>query len=194
MSPDLALRIVTQACLGLEVAHRGGIVHRDVKPANLFLASGDREEIVVKLLDFGVAKVKMEQLHGTGAESTGLTRTGSMLGSPHYMAPEQAYGLKNIDQRADVWSLGVVLYKALTGRTPHEGAGSLAQRSVLPIGPRAPKTSRSETSVRRPMPWRRSSATSPSRRNVREGATSAAKGPGATCCVWPWRQRGDHVP
>ena len=108
LAPDLALRIVAQASLGLQKAHDAGVIHRDIKPANLFLAQRDAGEIVVKLLDFGIAKLTMEQAED--AESAALTRTGSVLGSPLYMSPEQARGnSKNIDSRADIWSLGVVL-------------------------------------------------------------------------------------
>lgn len=115
--PDLALRITAQTCLGLQKAHDAGVVHRDIKPANLFLARRDAGEILVKVLDFGIAKVKMD--HANETESAGLTRTGNMLGSPLYMSPEQARGTRLIDHRADIWSLGVVLYQALTGRTPY---------------------------------------------------------------------------
>jgi serine/threonine-protein kinase len=115
--PDLALRIVAQTCLGLQKAHDAGVVHRDIKPANLFLARRDAGEIIVKVLDFGIAKVKMD--HANETESAGLTRTGNMLGSPLYMSPEQARGTRLIDHRADIWSLGVVLYQCLTGRTPY---------------------------------------------------------------------------
>jgi len=125
LPPDLALRIGVQTCLGLAVAHGGGVVHRDIKPANLFLAKGKDGERSVKLLDFGVAKFKMDQALETGGES--LTRTGSMLGSPLYMSPEQARGLKTIDHRADIWSLGIVLYQLLTGRQPHEGIDGLGE-------------------------------------------------------------------
>jgi serine/threonine-protein kinase len=122
LPPDLALRIAAQACLGLQKAHEAGVVHRDIKPANLFLAKRDAGEIIVKVLDFGLAKVKTE----AGAEpGMALTKTGSMLGSPLYMAPEQARGLKTIDHRADLWSLGVVLYRALTGRTPYDACDAL---------------------------------------------------------------------
>ena len=118
---DLSLRIVAQACLGLQRAHEAGVVHRDVKPANLFLANAAIRtrgtEIVVKLLDFGIAKVKMDELGNT---AQGLTRTGNMLGTPLFMSPEQAKGLKSIDGRTDVWSLGAVLYQALSGVPPHE--------------------------------------------------------------------------
>jgi serine/threonine-protein kinase len=146
VSEDFALRVAAQACVGLQRAHDAGIVHRDVKPANLFLArlaldqqlglsslaktlplSGsagrpldnpvDAAELIVKVLDFGIAKLKMDQL---GAESgTLLTRTGSMLGTPLYMSPEQAKGLKTIDHRTDLWSLGAVLYQAISGEPPH---------------------------------------------------------------------------
>src|SRR4051794_6908329 len=110
LSPDVALRVVAQACLGLQKAHEAHVVHRDIKPANLFLAKRDAGEIIVKLLDFGIAKVKMEQAQGN-ADDAGLTKTGSMIGSPLYMSPEQARGdVKNIDHRTDIWSMGIVLY------------------------------------------------------------------------------------
>jgi serine/threonine-protein kinase len=116
LPPDVALRIVGQACIGLEKAHAAGIVHRDIKPANLFLSRQDGA-LVTKILDFGIAKVMKDPLGGTEAHS--LTRSGSLLGSPLYMSPEQALGQKTIDHRTDVWSLGVVLYEALSGVTPH---------------------------------------------------------------------------
>lgn len=122
---SLATRIAAHAALGLAAAHREGIIHRDIKPANLFLAKDGSGEHIVKILDFGIAKVKMDALQKS--EEGGLTRTGSMLGSPHYMSPEQAQGLKTIDARSDVWSLGVLLYKLLSGRTPHAELDSLGQ-------------------------------------------------------------------
>ncbi len=122
---DLALRIVAQACLGLRKAHDAHVVHRDIKPANLFLAQRDAGEVTVKLLDFGIAKVKME--HANETESAGLTKTGNMLGSPLYMSPEQARGARTIDHRTDIWSLGVVLYQCLTGTTPYGHITALGQ-------------------------------------------------------------------
>src|SRR5262245_21944413 len=80
---DLALRIAAQACLGLQKAHEAGVIHRDVKMANLFLARRDHARLLVKVLDFGIAKIRMDQFH-RGHEK-GITHTGSMLGSPHYM-------------------------------------------------------------------------------------------------------------
>ncbi len=125
IAPDLALRLAAQACIGLQKAHEAQVVHRDIKPANLFLAQRDAGELIVKLLDFGIAKVKMD--HANETESAGLTKTGSMLGSPLYMSPEQARGSKSIDHRADIWSLGIVLYQALTGRTPFQHIEALGE-------------------------------------------------------------------
>ncbi len=122
---DLALRIVAQSCLGLQKAHEKHVVHRDIKPANLFLAKRDAGEVIIKLLDFGIAKIKMEQSQET--ESAGLTKTGNMLGSPLYMSPEQARGARGIDHRTDIWSLGVVLYQALCGKTPFQHLTALGE-------------------------------------------------------------------
>jgi serine/threonine-protein kinase len=125
LAPELALRITAQACLGLMKAHEARIIHRDIKPANFFLAREGGARIV-KLLDFGIAKIAHDPADSK-AETAGLTRTGSMLGSPLYMSPEQARGVKDLDRRADIWSLGVVLYQALTGRTPHRDTDALGE-------------------------------------------------------------------
>ncbi|WP_437627944.1 serine/threonine protein kinase [Sorangium sp. So ce1151] len=125
LSPDVALRIAVHCCLGLMKAHEAGVVHRDIKPHNLFLARRDAGEIIVKLLDFGIAKVKMDQANET--EGADLTRTGSLVGSPLYMSPEQAVGQREIDHRTDIWSLGAVLYQALAGRTPYHDIKALGQ-------------------------------------------------------------------
>ncbi|MEM6788295.1 MAG: serine/threonine-protein kinase [Myxococcota bacterium] len=125
LSPDLAVRIALQTLDGLAVAHASGVVHRDIKPANIFLVETP-EGRGVKLLDFGVAKFKMEE--ASRIDNDVLTRTGSVLGSPLYMSPEQARGLKTIDVRADLWSLGIVLYKLVSGQTPYgdiDGLGEL---------------------------------------------------------------------
>ncbi len=125
LSPETALAIIAQATMGLAKAHEAGVVHRDIKPANLFLHDSDSGEVCVKILDFGIAKVLQDAMQK--AEEGGLTRTGSMLGSPHYMSPEQAQGLRSIDHRSDIWSIGVVLYKMLTGQTPHAHLTTLGQ-------------------------------------------------------------------
>jgi serine/threonine protein kinase len=126
---ELALRIAAQGCMALQKAHEAHILHRDIKPANLFLARAGGHRLT-KLLDFGVAKVRPE-VSRSNAETAGLTRTGSMLGSPLYMSPEQARGYKDIDYRSDLWSLGVVLYKMLSGRTPHDDTEELGELIVL---------------------------------------------------------------
>ncbi|XXT19867.1 protein kinase [Sorangium sp. So ce429] len=137
LPPRLALRIVAQACVGLQKAHEAGVLHRDIKPANLFLAQ--REEgggLIVKVLDFGVAKIK--PAHEPHRDTTGLTRSGSMLGTPRYMSPEQARGIKEIDHRTDIWALGIVLYHALAGRTPTqdvEAFGDLIAALVAELPP-----------------------------------------------------------
>lgn len=119
LRPDLVLRLGAQACAGLEIAHAARIVHRDIKPSNLFFTMGPSTgERTIKILDFGLAKLMPEAEFSPG-NVTSLTKTGHLLGSPLYMAPEQARGQKNIDARVDIFSLGVVLYEALTGRTPH---------------------------------------------------------------------------
>jgi serine/threonine protein kinase len=104
---DDKLDIVAQLCSGLGYAHSQGVVHRDVKPANVFLL----EDGTVKLLDFGIAKLT----------TSTLTRQGDVLGSASYMSPEQVAGSDSVDGRADVWSAGVVLYELLSGRKPFEG-------------------------------------------------------------------------
>jgi serine/threonine protein kinase len=111
--------ILAQCCRALGRAHSMGIVHRDIKPDNIFLArTADEDAEVVKILDFGVAKVALS----AGSESDqSVTKTGSVLGTPLYMSPEQARGLKSVDHRTDVYSLGLVAYTMLTGRDAFEG-------------------------------------------------------------------------
>ncbi len=108
------VNIILQVCRGLAVAHPAGIVHRDLKPANLFLTKrADRTELV-KVLDFGIAKLRK-------TEDQAATATGQAMGTPYYMSPEQARGDKTVDERTDVYALGVILYELLSGQRPHEG-------------------------------------------------------------------------
>ena len=125
VKPEVALRIAAQACLGVAKAHEAGVVHRDIKPANLFLARAEGGARIVKVLDFGVAKIRRDPGDISDGTSGGLTRTGSLLGSPLYMSPEQARSVKNLDHRSDIWSLGVVLYQSVAGRTPYEHISGL---------------------------------------------------------------------
>jgi serine/threonine-protein kinase len=112
-------RIVIQVCRALQRAHTGGIIHRDLKPENIFLVHvPDDDDEIAKVLDFGIAKIKP----GPGEKGlTSSTKTGAVLGTPYYMAPEQARGLRTIDHRADLWSLGVIAYKCVTGVLPFDG-------------------------------------------------------------------------
>lgn len=112
-----ALRIIRDVAQGLEVAHAQGIVHRDLKPANVFLHRGIDGRTVPKILDFGISKL----VAGGGAFDAQETTIGTILGSPAYMSPEQTAG-EDLDARADVWALGVVLYKALCGELPYVAA------------------------------------------------------------------------
>ncbi len=130
LQPLVAAKLVLQAAMGLAKAHDQQTVHRDIKPANIYLTRRESGELVVKILDFGIAKVKMEKFSETSA---GLTRDGSMLGTPLYMSPEQAKGAPNIDVRSDVWSLGIVLYELLSGALPYADANSLGELMVAII-------------------------------------------------------------
>jgi serine/threonine-protein kinase len=113
--PD-AVDYMLQALQGLAHAHVLGVVHRDFKPANLFLARQPDGTAVIKILDFGIAMLLDEE--GRRAISTRVTGTGSVVGSPVYMSPEQVRDQEHIDHRTDIWSVGVVLYELLTGKAP----------------------------------------------------------------------------
>jgi len=124
-----AVHIVRQVCHALGAAHSSGIVHRDVKPENVFLAGANA---TVKVLDFGISKV--------AETSDGLTKTGTVMGTPDYMAPEQARG-DRVDSRADIYAVGAILYRALTGRKPFEGSDPMAiLTAVLTQEPERPST------------------------------------------------------
>lgn len=120
-TPHQALKVVPRLCDALEYAHQQGVLHRDIKPANILLNTKGE----VKLVDFGIAK-----LGGLDGPDFTLTHTGGTLGTPHYMAPEQIEQPRDVDHRADIYSLGVVLYELLTGE--------------LPIGRFAPPSKKSE--------------------------------------------------
>ncbi len=107
----MAVDFILQACDGLAEAHAHGIVHRDLKPGNLFLSRRPDGTPLVKVLDFGVAKIPQ-------VEDTSLTKTSSVIGSPGYMAPEQLRSSKTVDARADIWALGVILYQLVSKRHP----------------------------------------------------------------------------
>jgi serine/threonine protein kinase len=111
-----AVEIVRQSCAALEAAHRGGIVHRDIKPDNIMLVDAHSGGDHVKILDFGIAKLRDKALDTLSLEKN-LTNVGTVIGTPHYMSPEQCQG-ESADARSDIYSLGVVVYEMLTGVTP----------------------------------------------------------------------------
>ena len=120
LSPAEALEILEPVCAALAVAHEAGIVHRDIKASNMLILESDGAERRVKLLDFGIAK-----LVGSFGSGGMQTTIGHVLGTPHSMAPEQIKG-KPVDGRTDVYALGALLYRLLTGRHPFEGCDALA--------------------------------------------------------------------
>lgn len=131
---DVAGPIVLQICDALAAAHDNNIIHRDLKPDNVFLAVRNGRKHYVKLMDFGIAKL-------TGEGSQGQTQTGMVMGTPHYMSPEQAGGQSSaIDARSDIYSLGVMMYQLATGKLPFKGESFaetlVAHMTQPPVPPR----------------------------------------------------------
>jgi serine/threonine protein kinase len=129
-----AVQLLLPIAEALSLAHSRGVVHRDLKPDNIFLAR-EGDALQPKLLDFGIAKVTSSLAAGGAI----LTQTGVLLGSPDYMSPEQAYGRADVDHRSDIWSFCVVLYEAISGATPFSGTTtqnilrSVVQEAPLPL-------------------------------------------------------------
>ena len=144
-SPDEAVEILVQACRAVAAAHESGIIHRDLKPSNLFLVHAPHASggIRVKVLDFGISKI-------TDGEEThdSLTETGSALGSPRYMSPEQVRDAKRVGPASDIWALGVIFYELLAGRAPFvadAAPGIFAQ--IVADAPRPLREQRSDVSA-----------------------------------------------
>lgn len=116
-----AIKIARQVANGVEAAHRGGIIHRDLKPSNIILTGTHIGRLHAKIVDFGIAKLKEQMVAGEGS----LTATGSFIGTPHYMSPEQCVGY-DLDERSDIYSLGVILYEMVAGRAPFDGPTAIA--------------------------------------------------------------------
>jgi serine/threonine-protein kinase len=119
LSPVLAVQMMLPIIDALCAAHRAGVIHRDLKPDNIFI-SHPTSALCPKLLDFGIAKIN------DGSKNSRLTGRGGVVGSPAYMAPEQARGFEDCDERVDVWAACVVLYEAITGKPAFDGANHLA--------------------------------------------------------------------
>jgi len=114
ISIGLAAQVIRQALLGLQAAHDAGIVHRDLKPENIFLHEPQPGQMIVKLMDFGISKF-------TEGSEAGKTGMGVLMGTPEFMSPEQSEGAAKVDQRTDIWAIGVILYWALSGKNPFLG-------------------------------------------------------------------------
>src|SRR5215471_8521645 len=131
--PQYAIPIVRGILAALGEAHRQGVVHRDIKPDNVYLVPNPEGPPVVKVLDFGIAKV-MDAAGGMMSK----TRTGMLLGTPSFMSPEQIRNAKTVDHRADLWSAGVILYELLTGREAFVAPTEMAKLTAILTGSPVP--------------------------------------------------------
>jgi len=139
LDPAEAVDIMRQALAGLEAAHKRGVIHRDLKPENIFLATLDDGSRVVKVLDFGISKLRDD------SQLSSLTRTGTVMGTPQFMAPEQAAGARDQDVRIDLYACGAVLYAVLCNGLPFEAENynllisEILNKPPIPILARNPK-------------------------------------------------------
>jgi serine/threonine-protein kinase len=170
LSVSLAVRCVREACAALAEAHALGIVHRDVKPSNLFLTTLEDGSSGIKVIDFGIAK--------RSEPNQSITQSRSIIGSPCYMAPEQMRAGGSVDARSDIWSLGVVLFELLTGRLPYEGETVLEIcASILESGPPSVRTHRAEISAELDLAIQRCLARDPAERFTTVNELADAIGP-----------------
>lgn len=133
---ERAVDCMMQVCEALRQAHAAGIVHRDLKPANLFLTRRTDDAVRVKVLDFGISKILDRSLTAADGKPHDVTSAYEVLGSPRYMAPEQLKSSRDVDGRADLWSVGAVLFQLITGRYPFEAENNVkATVAVLTAEP-----------------------------------------------------------
>ncbi len=135
LAVERAVDYVLQACEALAEAHVAGIVHRDIKPDNLFIATSAGGKAILKILDFGISK--MSTRHTTSGNE--LTEAGDKFGTPLYMSPEQLLSSRDVDARTDVWAIGVVLYELLTAKLPFDGdlpelCSAIINKPPVPLG------------------------------------------------------------
>jgi serine/threonine-protein kinase len=189
-----AVNFTLQILRALQAAHAAGIVHRDMKPSNCFVITKDGDPDFIKLVDFGISKVKSAD----EAPAAHLTRTNSALGTPLYMSPEQARSPRDVDHRTDLYSVGAILYEMLTGRTPYTAdSGEYTEilfkifttdpeyiKTFRPGRSRASSTSGSRRRSTWPKPW------SPSETNGARGWWRACGGHGMAACCPAGRLRG----
>ena len=175
-----AADLVSQAGRGMEVAHAAGIIHRDLKPQNLFVCRRQDGTDLLKVLDFGVAKLQ------TIDEMNAATRTGAVVGTVAYMSPEQARGDKVVDQRSDVYALGAILYELCSARKPHPGESHnailhhIATQPAVPLESLAPDLPAGFLAI-----VAGALAADPAARPPSAGALVAALAPFARREVWP---------
>jgi serine/threonine-protein kinase len=142
LEPEIAEALFRQILGAVKYAHQQDVIHRDLKTSNIILEAHEDHRMLAKVTDFGIAKILGEQIHSMLTD----TRTGALLGTPAYMAPEQIDGASRVDERADLFALGVILYEMCSGSRPFEGASvwalleALRQVSHIPIQERAPRT------------------------------------------------------
>jgi serine/threonine-protein kinase len=187
--PMRVMRIARQVTSALAEAHAEGIVHRDLKPPNILVTHKRRAQDFVKVLDFGIAKILREGNAQDPDTDSHITKQGTIFGTPHYIAPEQAQG-SDIDHRADIYSLGVVMYRLLCGRLPFDGAGISVLLAHMQQHPPTPRTHVPEIPEAVEAVVLRAMEKDPNRRfqsaeEMSEAIEAAALTMGGTPIAWP---------
>lgn len=135
ISPRECARLTLQLLDGLAAAHQAGIVHRDLKPDNIFLITRSNQKDFVKIIDFGVSKYQFDD-----PQAMTLTSTGAVVGTPYYLSPEQARGERQIDARSDLYTVGVIMFRCVSGDVPHRADGLRSLLFKIALNPPPPLT------------------------------------------------------